>query len=66
MEEAAKQAKPSVGATLWSLLMMVCILLVVAHLVTAVRHDTSSETDLVKSTFTTVKQVSPQEQAPPQ
>jgi len=46
--------------------MMVCILLVVAHLVTAVRHDTSSETDLVKSTFTTVKQVSPQEQAPPQ
>ena len=66
MAEAEKQPKPGVGATLWSLLMMVCILLVVAHLVTAVRHDTSSETDLVKSTFTTVKQVSPQEQAPPQ
>ena len=66
MAEAEKQTKPGVGATLWSLLMMVCILLVVAHLVTAVRHDTGSERDLVKSTFTTVKQVSPQEKAPPQ
>jgi hypothetical protein len=48
--------KPSLGATLWSLLMMVCVLLVVAHLVNAVRHDTSTEEDLVESTFTTVKQ----------
>ena len=33
MAEAEKQAKPGLGATLWSLLMMVCIVLVVAHLV---------------------------------
>jgi hypothetical protein len=35
--------------------MMVCLLLVVAHLVNAVRHDTSSEEDLMLDTFTTVK-----------
>ena len=54
MAEAEKKAKPGIGATLWSLLMMVCLLLVVAHLVNAVRHDTSSEEDLIRSTFTTV------------
>jgi len=35
--------------------MMVCLLLVVAHLVNAVRHDTTSEEDLIQSTFTTVR-----------
>jgi hypothetical protein len=54
MAEAEKKTKPGVGATLWSLLMMVCLLLVVAHLVSAVRNDTSSEEDLIQSTFTTV------------
>ncbi len=55
MAEAEKKAKPGIGATLWSLLMMVCLLLVVAHLVNAVRHDTTSEEDLIQSTFTTVE-----------
>ena len=54
MAEAEKKTKPGVGATLWSLLMMVCLLLVVAHLVNSVRNDTSSEEDLIQSTFTTV------------
>ena len=55
MAEAAKKTKPGLGATLWSLLMMVCLLLVVAHLVDAVRHDTASEEDLIQSTFTSGK-----------
>ena len=54
MAEADEKTKPGVGATLWSLLMMVCLLLVVAHLVQAVSQDTSSEEDLIRSTFTTV------------
>jgi hypothetical protein len=54
MAEAEKKTKPGVGATLWSLLMIVCLLLVVAHLVQAVSRDTSSEEDLIRSTFTTV------------
>jgi hypothetical protein len=54
MAEAEKKTKPGVGATLWSLLMIVCLLLVVAHLVQAVSWDTSSEEDLIRSTFTTV------------
>ena len=55
MAEAEKKTKPGLGATLWSLLMMVCLLLVVAHLVNAVRHDTASEEDLIQSTFTSAK-----------
>ena len=55
MAEAEKKTKPGVSATLWSLLMMVCLLLVVAHLVNAVRHDTASEEDLIQSTFTSAK-----------
>ncbi len=55
MAEAEKKTKPGIGATLWSLLMMVCLLLVVAHLVQAVRQDTSSDEDLIRSTFTTVE-----------
>ncbi len=58
MVDDQKKKNPGIGATLWSLLMMVCLLLVVAHLADAVRHDTSSEEDLVQSTFTTVKQES--------
>jgi hypothetical protein len=54
MAEAEKKTKPGVGATLWSLLTIVCLLLVVAHLVQAVSRDTSSEEDLIRSTFTTV------------
>ena len=55
MAEAEKKTKPGIGETLWSLLMMVCLLLVVAHLVDAVRHDTTGEKDLIQSTFTTVR-----------
>ena len=55
MAEAEKKTKPGIGATLWSLLMIVCLLLVVAHLVNAVRHDTATEEDLIQSTFTTVR-----------
>ena len=55
MAETEKKTKPGVGETLWSLLMMGCLLLVVAHLVNAVRHDTASEEDLIQSTFTSAK-----------
>jgi hypothetical protein len=54
MAEADKKTKPGIGATLWSLLMIVCLLLVVAHLVQALSQDTSSEEDLIRSTFTTI------------
>ena len=54
MAEADKKTKPGLGATLWSLLMIVCLLLVVAHLVQAVGQDTTSEDELIKDTFTTV------------
>jgi len=59
MADAHEANKTSLSATLWSLLIIVCLLLVVAHLATAVRHDTSSEEDLVQGTFTTVKPVVP-------
>ena len=52
MAEADEKTKPGLGATLWSLLMILCLLLVVAHLVNAVRHETVSEEDLVRTTFT--------------
>jgi hypothetical protein len=55
MAEAEKKTKPGLGATLWSLLMMVCLLLVVAHLVQAVSQDTTSDVELIKDTFTTVQ-----------
>jgi hypothetical protein len=55
MAEAEKKTDSGVGATLWSLLMIVCLLLVVAHLVQAVSQDTASEEDLIRSTFTTVE-----------
>ena len=54
MAEADEKTKLGLGATLWSLLMIVCLLLVVAHLVDVVRHDTAGEEDLIRSTFTTV------------
>jgi hypothetical protein len=53
MAEADEKTEPGLGATLWSLLMIVCLLLVVAHLVDGVRHDTTSEEDLIQRTFTT-------------
>ncbi len=55
MAEAATKAKPSIGATLWSLLMIVCLLLVVAHLMQVVTQDTASEEELINSTFTTAR-----------
>ena len=55
MAEDNEKTKSSLGATLWSLLMILCLLLVVAHLVNAVRHDTASDEDLIQSTFTTVR-----------
>ena len=54
MAEADEQTKPGIGATLWSLLMIVCLLLVVGHLVQAVSQDTASEDELIVSTFTTI------------
>jgi len=54
MAEADEQTKPGIGATLWSLLMIVCLLLVVAHLVQAVSQDTASEEELIENTFTAV------------
>jgi hypothetical protein len=53
MAEAEKKTNPGIGATLWSLLMIVCLLLVVAHLVTVVQLDTTSEEELIRQTFTT-------------
>jgi hypothetical protein len=35
--------------------MIACLLLAVAHLVDAVRHDTASPADLMEDTFTTVR-----------
>ena len=58
MADAPSKAPSRVGATLWSLLMIVCLLLAVGHLVDAVRHDTSSPADLVEGTFTTVRPAS--------
>ena len=55
MAEIDEKTKPGVIATMWSLLMIVCLLLVVAHLVNAVRHDTATEEDLIQATFTTAK-----------
>jgi hypothetical protein len=55
MADAQSQTPPRVGATLWSLLMIVCLLLAVGHLVDAVRHDTVSPADLIEDTFATVR-----------
>ena len=55
MAEAEKKTDSGLGATLWSLLIIVCLLLVVAHLVQAVSQETASEEELIGSTFTTVK-----------
>jgi hypothetical protein len=52
MAETDEKTKSGIGPTLWSLLMIFCLLLVVAHLVNAVRHETVSEEDLVRTTFT--------------
>ena len=52
MAEADEKTKSGVGATLWSLLMIVCLLLVVAHLVQAVGLDTTTEEELIMDTFT--------------
>ena len=55
MANAPSPAPSRLGATLWSLLMMGCLLLAVAHLVDAVRHDTASPGELIEGTFTTVR-----------
>ena len=55
MAEAETKAKPGIGATLWSLLMIVCLLLVVAHLMQAVTQDTATEEELINGTFTTAR-----------
>jgi hypothetical protein len=44
-----------VGPTLWSLVLMACVILVVLHLAQVVRSDTSEGEDLVESTFTTLE-----------
>lgn len=55
MADPQGQSPSRIGATLWSLLMIVCLLLAVGHLVSAVRHDTASPADLIEGTFTTVR-----------
>ena len=55
MAEAETKAKPGIGATLWSLLMIICLLLVVAHLMQAVTQDTATEEELINGTFTTAR-----------
>jgi hypothetical protein len=55
MADDQNQTPSRVGATLWSLLMIACLLLAVAHLVDAVRHDTVLPADLMEDTFTTVR-----------
>ena len=42
----------SLSATLWALFFTVCLGLVVAHLVTAVRSQEASEGSAIESTFT--------------
>ena len=42
----------SLSATLWALFFTVCLGLVVAHLVTGVRSQESSEGSAIESTFT--------------
>ena len=55
MADAQSQTPSRLGATLWSLLMIGCLLLAVAHLVSAARHDTASPAELIEDTFTTVR-----------
>ena len=55
MADSQDQAPSRVGPTLWSLVMIVCLLLALAHLVQAVRHVTVSPADLIDGTFTTVR-----------
>ena len=55
MGDAESKTPSRVGATLWSLLMIACLLLAVAHLVDAARHDTTSPAELIEDTFTTVR-----------
>lgn len=42
----------SLSSTLWALFFTVCLGLVVAHLVTVVRNQESSEGSAIESTFT--------------
>jgi len=50
--ERSKKASASLGATLWALLLVVCLGLVVAHLVDAVRNQLVPQDDLIEQTFT--------------
>jgi hypothetical protein len=50
--ERSKKANAGVGATLWALLIVVCLGLVVAHLVDAVRNQLVPQDDLIEHTFT--------------
>ena len=50
--ERSKKRNASIGATLWALLIVVCLGLVVAHLVDAVRNQLVPQDDLIEQTFT--------------
>ena len=50
--ERSKKSDASIGATLWALLIVVCLGLVVAHLVDAVRNQLVPQDDLIEQTFT--------------
>ena len=51
MAEASSKTG-NLSATLWALFFTVCLGLVVAHLVTAVRSQESSKGSVIESTFT--------------
>lgn len=50
--ERNKKSAAGLGATLWALLIVVCLGLVVAHLVDAVRNQLVPQDDLIEQTFT--------------
>ena len=50
--ERSKKRNASIGATLWALLIVVCLGLVVAHLVDAIHNQLVPRDDLIEQTFT--------------
>jgi len=55
MAKAPRKSTRSIGATLWSLLIIAFMGLVIAHLVEAVGHESNREGELIERTFTTTR-----------
>jgi len=55
MAQGSDDSRSRLAPTLWALLIIVCMLLLVAHLTQAVRQETESPADIVEQTFTTVR-----------